>query len=184
VLHAHVLEHADAGDAVELAAHVAVVLQADLDRSCSPACATRSRASSNWFSDSVTPTQRAPNCCAARITSAPQPQPMSSRRLARLQADLAQDVVDLLELGGGQVFVAVLEIGAGIHHGRVEEGAVELVGDVVVVADRLGVLLARVRRDCAARWRANAPACRGLGQRVADGIMSAARPSISSAPST
>src|SRR5256885_12252718 len=49
-------------------------------RSARPAARTRSVAASNWLRDSVTPTQCAPKCWAARSTRAPQPQPMSSRR--------------------------------------------------------------------------------------------------------
>lgn len=59
--------------------------------------------------------------------------------LARLQADLGEDVVQLLALGGGQVLVAVLEVGAGIDHALVQPEPVEVVGDVVVVLDGFAV---------------------------------------------
>jgi hypothetical protein len=55
-------------------------------------------------------------------------------------------MVDLLELGRRQVFVAVLKVRTGIHHVRIEPLCVELVGDVVVVMDRLGVCLSGVVR--------------------------------------
>ena len=91
------------------------------------------------------------------------------QRLARLHADLGEDVVDLLLLGRGQVLVAVLEIGAGIDHGRVEEQAVELVGNVVVVTDGFGILFARVRRDEAQGGVGDAARARRLARGFREG---------------
>src|SRR6202044_3777681 len=51
--------------------------------------------------------------------------------LAGLQLDLGEDVVDLLDLRGREVFVAVLEIRTGVHHVLVEPELVELVRYIV-----------------------------------------------------
>ena len=64
--------------------------------------------------------------------------------LPRLQADLGEDVVDLLQLRFVERFVAVLEVGAGIDHVLVQPQLVEVVGDVVVVLDRFLVAFLRV----------------------------------------
>ena len=85
-------------------------------RSCSPAARTRSLARSNWFCDSVTPTQRAPKLLRrAQHQRAPAAADVQ-QALARLQPDLAQDVVDLLHLRLVQRLVALLEVGARIDH--------------------------------------------------------------------
>lgn len=47
--------------------------------------------------------------------------------LPRLQLDLGEDVVDLLDLRGGEILVAVLEVRARVHHVLVEPQLVELV---------------------------------------------------------
>ncbi|KAF1858522.1 hypothetical protein Lal_00015039 [Lupinus albus] len=147
VVHAHVLEHADARDPVELAGDVAVVLQPDLDAVLQ---AGLRHALARQFVLALgqrdTHAARAEFAGRADHERAPAAADVE-QRLARLHADLGEDVVDLLLLGRREVFVAVLEIGARVHHGRVEEQAVELVGDVVVVADGFRILLARVRRD-------------------------------------
>lgn len=59
--------------------------------------------------------------------------------LARLQAQLATQVAKLGQLRGGEVFPAGFEIGAGIDHFRIQPEPVEVVGQVVVVMDGLGV---------------------------------------------
>ena len=68
-------------------------------RSCSPARATRSRASSYWFCDSVTPTQRAPNLLRRADHQRAPAAADVEQGLARLHADLGEDVVDLLWSG-------------------------------------------------------------------------------------
>ena len=69
---------------------------------------------------------------------------------ARLQAELAADQLQLVPLGlGDAVAVPVVgrvgpEVGAGVGHVVVEQGRVELVALVVVVADRVAVAIGAV----------------------------------------
>jgi hypothetical protein len=65
-------------------------------------------ARSNWFCDSVTPTHCAP--AAADIEQA----------LPRLQLDLGENVVDFLDLRGGEIFIAILEVRTRVNHILVE----------------------------------------------------------------
>jgi hypothetical protein len=62
--------------------------------------------------------------------------------------------------------VAALEIGAGIHHVRIEELLVELVGNVVVVADRFRIALAVVVEGARDAGQAAAVVERAAGERV------------------
>ncbi len=145
VLQPHVLEHAHAGDAVKRRVlHVAVVLQADVDAVLQPGRAhalarqvklvLRQR---HAHALRAKPLRRTQHQCAPATANVEQ-------ALARLQADLAQDVVDLFHLRFVQRLVAVFEIGARIHHALTEPLGVERVGHVVVVLDRLAVARARV----------------------------------------
>ncbi len=139
------LEHAHAGDAVEGAVlHVAVVLQADLN------AVLQARALHALGGQvELVLRQRDAHALRAELLRRAQHQraPAAAdveQALARLQLDLAQDVVDLLHLRLVQCLVAVLEVGAGIDYVLVQPLAVEGVGDVVVVLDGLGIGLARV----------------------------------------
>ena len=142
VFDAHVLKHADAGDAVEAAAHVAVILQANLDEAGKPGgLHAFLRQRELVFAQCDANAARAVLLRGADHQCAPAAADIE-QGLSRLQPDLRQDMVDLLDLRGSQVLVAILEVGAGIHHVRVEELLVELVGNVVVVADRFRIALA------------------------------------------
>ena len=66
---------------------------------------------------------------------------------ARAQPQLATHMLELGLLGLRQGFVASREIGAGIDHRRIEPARIEVVGDVVVILDRLAVRTAGVLRD-------------------------------------
>lgn len=78
-------------------------------------------------------------------------------------------MVDLLDLRLRQGFIAVFEIGAGIHEGGVEKLFVERVRHVVVVADGFGIL-ALVMRKAAHDARQLAFRLQGIaGQGIADG---------------
>lgn len=145
VLAPDVLEHADAGDAVELAGEVAVVLDADFDLVLQPGGA-------HAFGGEVVLVLRQCHAQTARavlLRRAQHQRPPAAadveQRLPRLQADFGEDVVDLLELRFVECFVAVLEVGAGVDHVLVQPQLVEVVGDVVVVLDRFLVAFLRVR---------------------------------------
>ena len=150
VVQPHVLEHAHAGDAVERpVGHVAVVLQPDLD-----AILQASLAHPLGRQRELVLRQRHAHAARAKVPRRAQHQrpPATAdvqQALAGLQPDLAQDVVDLLLLRLRQGLVAVLEIGAGIDHGRVQPLRVERVGDVVVVPDGLAVARSRVAEAAA-----------------------------------
>ena len=64
--------------------------------------------------------------------------------LARLEAQLAADPVQLLFLGGFQRRVVVGEIGAGVDHLRIQEDGVEVVADIIVELDEVLVAAARL----------------------------------------
>ncbi len=138
---AHVLEHADAGNAVELAGGVAVVLEADLD-------AVRQPGSFYALRGEVELVLRKRDAHAARAEllrgAQHQRAPAAAdieERLPRLEPDPGQDVVDLLQLRGSKVFIALLEVRARVDHVRVEPELVEVVRDVVVILDRRLVFL-------------------------------------------
>ena len=67
------------------------------------------------------------------------------QRLAGLQAQLAADVVELVELRLVDVVGEILEVSAAVDHPLVEEEPVELVRNVVVMGDRLLVRAADER---------------------------------------
>jgi hypothetical protein len=70
--------------------------------------------------------------------------PDVEQALARPEAQLGEDVVELLLLGALEIVGLVLEVSAGVDHVAVEEERVELVRDVVVVLDRLTIVRAVV----------------------------------------
>jgi hypothetical protein len=87
--------------------------------------------------------------------------------LARMQHQLAADVVQLLALRLVQRIGIVTEIRAGIHHALVQPEAVEVVGHVVVVADRTpvgGTRVAMSREGVQQAARAPAAGRRGYAQ--------------------
>lgn len=141
VLAPDVLEHADAGDAVELAGQVAVVLDADLDL-------VLQAGGAHALGGEVVLVLRQGHAQAARAVllrgAQHQRAPAAAdveQRLPRLQADLGEDVVDLLHLRFVEGLVAIFEVGAGVDHVLVQPQLVEVVGDVVVVLDRFLVAL-------------------------------------------
>jgi hypothetical protein len=78
--------------------------------------------------------------------------------LARLEAELATDVIELALLRGVEVFFEVGEVGARVDEPAVEEGGEELRSAVVVVRDGGAVALPRMQRSpvggrCAPRSR-------------------------------
>lgn len=144
VLAPDVLEHPDARDAVELAVDLAVVLQPDLDpvfqpgglhaRGCQVELVLRQRDAEALRAELLRGAQHERAPAAADVEQA----------LAGLKPDLGEDVVDLLDLRGGEILVAVLEVRARVHHVLVEPQLVELVRDVVVILDCLLVGALRV----------------------------------------
>ena len=146
VLQAHVLEHAHAGDAVELARHVAVVLQADLDQVRQ---AGRRHALARQrilvFRQGHAHAAGAILLCGTDDERTPAAADVE-QGLARLQLDFLQDMVDLLDLRLRQRFIAMFEIGTGIHESRVEKLFIKRVRHVVVVADGFGILALVVRK--------------------------------------
>ena len=164
ILQPHVLEHADAADAVERALHVAVVLQANFDAVLQPG---GPHAFGRQFK--LLLRQRDADAAGAKLAGRAQHQraPAAAdveQRLAGLQAQLGQDVVDLFLLRFRQRLVAVLEIGARINHPRVQPFGIERVRHVVVVLNGRAVLRARVAHGVghAVRHAAKPAAASGL----------------------
>ena len=89
----------------------------------------------------VMPVTCAPKCSAACSDSDPQPQPTSSRVEPGLEAELAADQVELvpLRVADGVRRVVGGPVPARVRHRLVEQQRVEVVGEVVVVADRAPV---------------------------------------------
>ncbi len=77
--------------------------------------------------------RRRRNAAAAWQTSAPQPQPMSSKRSPGCEPQLAADHVELVALRGREYRCSSREIGAGVDHLGIEEERVERIRDVVVI---------------------------------------------------
>ena len=102
---------------------------------------TRARANCACSCDRVTPTACTPNSWAAYSASAPHPQPTSSSRCPGRRASLRQTTSSLVALRVLQADVRRRPgpVGAGVDHRRPEDELVEVVADVVVVADGRGV---------------------------------------------
>ncbi len=168
VLAADVLEHPDARDAVELAFDLAVILQTNLDPVFQPrGLYTRGRQVELVLRQRHAETRRAELLRGAQHERTPAAADVE-QALAGLELDLRQDVVDLLDLRGGEILVAVLEVRTRVHHVLVEPQLVERVRDVVVVLDRLLVGALRMI-EVAFHARELARARHGAaGERVAD----------------
>ena len=95
-----------------------------------------------WFWLNVRPMTLTSYFSSARLSVAPQPQPMSSKRHAGLQPQLAQRQIDLGDLCLFQRHVVALEVRAAVGLRRVQEQPEELIGQVVV---RLHVLEVRLQ---------------------------------------
>ena len=63
---------------------------------------------------------------------------------AFLQAELAGDVIALGELGRAEVVHALTPVGAGVRHRLAQHHLIEVVADVVVMGDRLGIAVLAV----------------------------------------
>ena len=90
------------------------------------------------------PSTLAPYLVAARSGKAAPAAADVEHPLALFQGELAGDRVELLFLGLLQGLGALGEEGAAVGHRLVEEEGEEVIGDVVVVAHRLGVALLAV----------------------------------------
>lgn len=144
ILAADVLEHPDARDAVELPVDFAIVLQADLDLVLEAGgLHARGGEIELVLRQRHAETRRAELLRGAQHERAPAAADVE-QPLAGLELDLRQDMVDLLDLRGREIFIAVLEVRARVHHVLVEPQLVELVRHVVVVLDRLLVGALRV----------------------------------------
>ena len=125
-------------------------------RSSRPSARMRSRASAGLlFRQRDAVADDADNASPHRCSIAPQPQPMSSKRVARLQPQLAADVLELVGLRLVDGCWRIGEIGAGVDHPLVEEEPVERIRYVVVMLDRFlvgaadeRVAPAQARRGC------------------------------------
>ena len=153
------LEHADRTHLVEaaLARNVAIILQADLDpvlQAGGPDALAREFV----LVGRQRHADHAGAVVARRVDRERAPAAADVEQvIAGREHQLAADVVELVRLRRRQVFGAVAEVRARVHHLGIEPQAVELVGHVVVVFDRRAVGLARVPRE---PLRERAPAAR------------------------
>ena len=149
-----VLDHADRGDLVEAGVRGQVTIVAVLDRAAPlepfPADALgrvvglRLRQGHAVGAHAVV--LRRPDRQAAPAA------PDVEQGLAGLELELAADQIELVPLGLLELAVGVAIVRAGVDHQRIEEERVELVGDVVVMGDRLRVhLLAACPHDATSR---------------------------------
>ena len=146
VVQPDMLEHADAGDLVVGLGDVTIVLQADLAAILQTGCADAPRRlvelrARERDADAARAIflRSADDQCAPAAADVEQP-------FVWLQPDLVENVVDLLDLRLLQRVGRRTEIGARVDHVRVEPQPVEVVGQVVVVRDRLGIEPARMAR--------------------------------------
>ena len=96
----------------------------------------------------VMPVTCAPKCSAAYRLSEPQPQPTSRNRIpGRPRPTLRQTSSSLSRCASSTVYVGVVRppVPARVRHVRVEDQRVELVGEVVMVMDRLAVAATAVQ---------------------------------------
>ena len=160
-LGADVLEHADAGDGVERAVvDLPVVLEADLDAVGQPVGLDAGPGPLGLGGRDGHAHHLHPVVSGGVAGHGTPPAAHVQQALAGTEAELAADQVVLGGLGLGQVGVRWVEQGARVGHGPAEHQLVEAVGDVVVVADRLGVAADGVQADAALRHL-----LRGRGQR-------------------
>ena len=147
-LRADVLGHPDRADRVELlVAELAVVLQPDLDL-VADACLADPLARQLGLlpADRDARRRRRRTCAAAWIAIDPQPQPTSSRRMpSRWSSPSLRATRSCFAAWASSSDVCVVdEAGARVRHRRAEHDPVEVVADVVVVADRPGIAAQRV----------------------------------------
>lgn len=141
VFAADMLEHTYARDSVELSLHIPVILQADFDAVLK-----------SGFFDPLS--RQGVLLLGQRDTHAPgtelvgraqhQSSPAAAniqQRIIGLNLDLGKYVIDFLELSGIEILIAVLEVGAGIHHVLVQPQLIEIIGNIVVELDGLEVFL-------------------------------------------
>ena len=114
-------------------------------RSPRPDSRTRSRASSAWRSEIVTPTPRAPYSPRRVDQQRPPAAADVEHAIERPELELAADQVELARLRGVERVVPRGVVRARVDHRRPEHRAVHLVRDVVVMADRFAVAAARVK---------------------------------------
>jgi hypothetical protein len=136
---ANMFKHADTGDPVEAAGEVAIIHQADFHpvlQACQayPPCGfgilLLGQGDAQAFDIELTrraDEQRTP--AAADV----------QQGMTVLQFHLGEDMVDFLDLRRCQCFIPLREIGAGVHHFRVQPLCVKMVGHIVVVLDGLAI---------------------------------------------
>ena len=142
---ADVFEHADTGDAIKCAFDIPIILQADLDLIFEARCL-------DTLSGQIILVLRerhAKASCTVFLRCADDKCPPATadiqQSLPRFDLDFCQDMIDFFQLRGGQVFVTVFEIGAGIHHVRVQPFCIKLIRYVIVVLNGLFVDFLGVR---------------------------------------
>ena len=163
---ADVLDHPDRGDRVErLGLQLAVVGEPDVDplRRVPPPRPAVSRARA-CAGESVMPVTCTPWRAAACSANAPQPQPTSSTRSPGCRPSFVHTSSSFASCASSSVRRArARPHAARVGHRRPEEQLEEVVGDVVVVAHRARVALARVARARAAPARTPAASAAASG---------------------
>src|SRR5689334_976133 len=132
------LVHADRDDLVKerFTRHFAVILPADLDLVAEP---HRGDAVAGIGELLVAQGYTDAFDAVARRCPAQQPAPAAAdveQPLTRTKPQLTADMLELLLLRRVEIFLAGFEIGAGIDHVAVQPEAIEVVGNVVMVAHR------------------------------------------------
>ncbi len=137
---ANVLDHADAGHRVEpLLAQVAVVHHLELDPIADPGLAGPLGRQLGLRLRKGDPQRRCAVLPGGVDSEAPPATADVEHPHSRLELQLAADQLELRALGVLERVRSVLEQRAAVGHALIEEQGEELVRDVVVVADRLGV---------------------------------------------
>ena len=137
VRRADVFQHADRDDAVELLVQVAIVGQAEVGLVGQARLLGALLGQGQLLGRQGDPGHLGAEVLGQGHGEAAPARADVQRLHARLDQQLAADEGLLRRLGLFQRHVRTLEIGAGILHVGVEEPAIELVGDVVVVGDVL-----------------------------------------------
>src|SRR4030095_14878262 len=133
VASSHVLEHADAYDAIVLSVVGSIVLQTKLDAvSESTPRGFGARNAQLLRAQRQTHHGHANGFSEVQRESAPAATDVENL-VTGLEQQLACDVIALRELGRLERHVAVAEIGAGVVHVAVEEGAEQLLVEIIVV---------------------------------------------------
>lgn len=141
---ADVLEHPNRGYGIELTGDIAVILDLDGNSIAQPFLADPELRLGRLFRAQSHADGLDAVVLRGVAHQRPPAAPNVEEALPPLELQLAADQIELALLGIGQRLLRIEEVGARVHHFRVEKQFEEIVAGVVVMADGLAVAARRV----------------------------------------